>query len=44
MPGNDWPVYTATDRAVFVIDHKCRVEFDPHPQRRMAWDGFSLAQ
>ena len=44
VPGDDWPVYTADDRAVMVFDRKCRVEFDPDPQRRMAWDGFSLAQ
>jgi para-nitrobenzyl esterase len=44
VPGDDWPAYTAGDRAVMVFDRKCRVEFDPHPQRRMAWDGFSLAQ
>ncbi|OBG24549.1 carboxylesterase/lipase family protein [Mycobacterium sp. 852002-51057_SCH5723018] len=43
-PGDDWPVYTPTDRAVMVFDRKTRVEFDPHPHRRMAWDGFSLAQ
>jgi para-nitrobenzyl esterase len=43
-PGDDWPAYTAADRAVMVFDRKCRVEFDPHPQRRIAWDGFSLAQ
>jgi para-nitrobenzyl esterase len=44
VPGEDWPVYTAADRAVMVFDRKSRVEFDPHPHRRMAWDGFSLAQ
>ena len=43
VPGDDWPPYTAADRAVMVFDHKCRIEFDPHPHRRMAWDGFSLA-
>ena len=43
-PGDDWPAYTYADRAVMVFDRKSRVEFDPHPQRRMAWDGFSLAQ
>ncbi len=43
VPGEDWPAYTAADRAVMVFDHKTRVEFDPHPHRRMAWDGFSLA-
>lgn len=44
VPGDDWPAYTATDRAVMVFDSKSRVEFDPHPHRRMAWDGFSLAR
>ena len=43
VPGEDWPAYTAADRAVMVFDRKTRVEFDPHPHRRMAWDGFSLA-
>jgi para-nitrobenzyl esterase len=43
VPGDRWPAYTRADRAVFVFDRKCRVEFDPHPQRRIAWDGFSLA-
>jgi para-nitrobenzyl esterase len=44
VPGEDWPAYTVGDRAVMVFDRKSRVEFDPHPQRRMAWAGFSLAQ
>ncbi|ABK67943.1 MULTISPECIES: carboxylesterase/lipase family protein [Mycobacterium avium complex (MAC)] len=44
VPGEDWPRYTAADRAVLVFDRKSRVEFDPHPHRRMAWDGFSLAR
>jgi para-nitrobenzyl esterase len=44
VPGDDWPVYTPADRAVMVFDRKCRIEFDPHPDRRMAWDGFSLAR
>lgn len=44
VPGDDWPAYTADERAVMVFDSKTRVEFDPHPERRMAWDGFSLAQ
>ncbi len=43
VPGDDWPAYTVDDRAVMVFDHKPRIEFDPHPHRRMAWDGFSLA-
>ena len=43
VPGDDWPLYNSADRAVMVFDRKCRVEFDPHPDRRMAWDGFSLA-
>ncbi|TVS85494.1 carboxylesterase/lipase family protein [Mycobacterium helveticum] len=44
VPGDDWPAYTAQDRAVMVFDSRCRVEFDPHPHRRMAWEGFSLAR
>jgi len=44
VPGDDWPLYTPDDRAVMVLDSRCRVEFDPHADRRMAWDGFSLAQ
>ncbi len=43
-PGDDWPAYTPADRAVMVFDRDSRVEFDPHPHRRMAWDGFSLAR
>lgn len=43
-PGDDWPAYTTADRAVMVFDRKSRVEFDPHPHRRIAWDGFSLAR
>ncbi|QUR67885.1 carboxylesterase/lipase family protein [Mycobacterium spongiae] len=44
IPGGDWPAYTLADRAVMVFDRKSRIEFDPHPHRRMAWDGFSLAK
>ena len=43
-PGDDWPAYTDTDRAVMVVDRKSRLEFDPHPERRLAWQGFSLAR
>ncbi|ORW92925.1 carboxylesterase [Mycobacterium sp. IEC1808] len=42
-PGDDWPAYTPAERAVMVFDRKSRIEFDPHPHRRIAWDGFSLA-
>jgi para-nitrobenzyl esterase len=44
VPGHDWPAYTGTDRAVMVFDRKPRIEFDPHPERRMAWEGFTLAR
>lgn len=44
MPGDDWPAYTDADRAVMVIDSRSRIEFDPHAERRMAWQGFSLAR
>lgn len=42
VPGDDWPAYAGCDRAVMVFDRNCRVEFDPHAHRRMAWEGFSL--
>ncbi len=44
VPGDDWPAYTADDRAVMVFDRKWRIEFDPHPHRRTAWAGFSLTR
>ena len=44
VPGDDWPAYTHAERAVMVIDRKSRVEFDPQKDRRLAWDGFSLAR
>ena len=43
VPGADWPRYTSDERAVLVLDRRRRVEFDPHAQRRLAWEGFSLA-
>ena len=43
-PGDDWPTYHDTDRAVMVFDRKSHLEFDPHPERRLAWQGFSLAR
>ncbi len=44
VPGEDWPAYDAAERAVMVFDRRSRVEFDPHPDRRTAWEGFTLAQ
>ena len=43
VPGDDWPAYTTADRAVMVLDRKPHVEYDPHPDRRRAWVGFTLA-
>ena len=43
-PGDDWPAYSDIDRAVMVFDRKSHLEFDPHPERRRAWEGFSLAR
>ncbi len=43
-PGRDWPAYTRADRAVMVFDRRPRVEFDPHRERRMAWEGFGFAR
>src|ERR1700749_160022 len=44
VPGDDWPAYTDSDRAVMVFDRNSHLEFDLHPERRMAWEGFSLAR
>ena len=43
VPGDDWPTYTHPERPVMVFDRHTRVENDPHPHRRKAWEGFSLA-
>ena len=43
VPGDDWPAYTGAERAVRVFDRRPRVEYDPHADRRQAWEGFSLA-
>jgi para-nitrobenzyl esterase len=43
VPGEDWPGYTRADRAVMVLDRRPHVEYDPHADRRQAWEGFSLA-
>ncbi|OBA90085.1 carboxylesterase [Mycobacteriaceae bacterium 1482268.1] len=43
VPGDGWPTYTRTDRAVMVFDRRSRVVHDPHADRREAWEGFTLA-
>ncbi len=42
VPG-DWPAYNRDERPVLVFDRHTHVEYDPHPHRRKAWAGFSLA-
>ncbi|WNG85485.1 carboxylesterase/lipase family protein [Mycobacterium sp. ITM-2016-00317] len=42
VPGADWPRYRHDDRAVMVLDRRRHVEFDPHADRRMAWEDFFL--
>jgi para-nitrobenzyl esterase len=42
-PGDDWPRYTADDRATMVFDRRSRVEFDPVTQRREAWAALSAS-
>lgn len=42
VPGDDWPTYSHEERPVMVFDRHTRVELDPHPHRRKAWEGFSL--
>jgi para-nitrobenzyl esterase len=43
VPGDDWPAYTHADRAVMVFNRRSRVVYDPHAERREAWQGFTLA-
>lgn len=44
VPGPDWPAHTRADRAVMVFDRRPRIEFDPHREQRMAWNGFAFAR
>ncbi len=44
IPGDDWPAYTDADRAVMVFDRKSRRSSIRTRERRMAWEGFSLAR
>jgi para-nitrobenzyl esterase len=44
VPGSGWPAYRPEDRAVYVFDTRPRVEHDPDADRRLAWEGFSLAE
>jgi para-nitrobenzyl esterase len=37
VPGEDWPPYSAADRATMIFDRRSRVEYDPTPARRQAW-------
>jgi para-nitrobenzyl esterase len=43
VPGNGWPQYTPDQRAVMVFDRHSHLEYDPHADRRQAWEGFTLA-
>ena len=43
VPGDGWPAYTPADRPVMVFDRRSRLEYDPDADRRLAWEGFSLA-
>ncbi|WP_319452146.1 MULTISPECIES: carboxylesterase/lipase family protein [unclassified Mycobacterium] len=42
-PGDGWPGYTEDSRAVMVFDRRSHLEYDPAADRRLAWEGFSLA-
>jgi para-nitrobenzyl esterase len=42
-PGDGWPSYTEDSRAVMVFDRRSHLEYDPAADRRLAWEGFSLA-
>lgn len=43
VPGDDWPAYNRDERPVLVFDRHTHIEYDPHPHRREAWAGFTLA-
>ncbi len=43
LPGDDWPAYNRDQRPVLVFDRHTHIEYDPHPHRREAWAGFTLA-
>jgi para-nitrobenzyl esterase len=43
VPGAGWPQYTPDQRAVMVFDRHSHLEYDPHADRRQAWEGFTLA-
>lgn len=43
LPGDDWPAYNHDQRPVLVFDRHTHIEYDPHPHRREAWAGFTLA-
>jgi para-nitrobenzyl esterase len=43
VPGDGWPQYTPDQRAVMVFDRHSHLEYDPHSDRRRAWEGFTLA-
>jgi para-nitrobenzyl esterase len=44
VPGDGWPIYCDHDRAVMVFDRCSRIEHDPHPARRQAWETHSLTR
>jgi para-nitrobenzyl esterase len=43
VPGDDWPAYTADDRATMIFDRRSRVEPDPVAARRQAWAALTAA-
>ena len=34
-----WPAYSLDTRATMILDYNCRVEDDPWPEERLAWEG-----
>ena len=39
-PGSHWPGYEAEHRRTMVFDRVDRIETDPFPERRQAWEGY----
>jgi para-nitrobenzyl esterase len=42
VPGADWPQYTGDERAVLVLDRRRQIVYDPHAERRLAWEAFAF--
>lgn len=37
-----WPTYDTTTRSTLILDHDLRIDDDPYPRSRTAWDGLAF--